>query len=228
MEANTDEDLAKWEYTFTNSSVVKMHDHRPSSAKSSSGCSSLLHSLDSTLTSDEVSRYYETPLSSVCGEEFIDAAILTGATGLDLNDAVEVVDLTNVDKKFPRKFSAAKASTSDPASPGGPGGSMTTRATPDQRVMGVQDNDQSAICEEVSKGCSSVTDERLDHECPPAVDSDDDQYEVETLLGKRRRGRGVQYLVKWRGYPNRANSWSKTKDINADLVIAFEADLGRA
>ena len=35
----------------------------------------------------------------------------------------------------------------------------------------------------------------------------DDVYEVEKILKKRNRGRNVQYLVKWLGYPSEFNSW---------------------
>jgi Chromo (CHRromatin Organisation MOdifier) domain len=36
----------------------------------------------------------------------------------------------------------------------------------------------------------------------------DDYYVVEKILKSRRRGGKVEYLVKWRGYPDSMNSWS--------------------
>ena len=42
----------------------------------------------------------------------------------------------------------------------------------------------------------------------------DDVYEVEKILKKRGRGRNVQYLVKWLGYPNKFNSWVPASEIN--------------
>ena len=39
-------------------------------------------------------------------------------------------------------------------------------------------------------------------------------YEVEKILMKRGRGRHVQYLVKWLGYPNKFNSWVPASQIN--------------
>ena len=42
----------------------------------------------------------------------------------------------------------------------------------------------------------------------------DDVYEVEKMLKKRSRGRNVQYLVKWLGYPNKFNSWVAASEIN--------------
>ena len=43
----------------------------------------------------------------------------------------------------------------------------------------------------------------------------DDVYEVEKILKKRGRGRNVQYLVKWLGYPNKFNSWVSASEINS-------------
>jgi hypothetical protein len=35
----------------------------------------------------------------------------------------------------------------------------------------------------------------------------DDVYKIQSVLKKRRKGRKVQYLVKWLGYPESINSW---------------------
>ena len=70
----------------------------------------------------------------------------------------------------------------------------------------MQDTVQGAMREKTSKVCLSVADEKPNYERPPAVDSEDGQFEVEKLIEKRRFGRGVQYLVKWRGYPDTENS----------------------
>ena len=42
----------------------------------------------------------------------------------------------------------------------------------------------------------------------------DDMYEVEKILKKRRKGKNVQYLVKWFGYPDKFNSWVSASEIN--------------
>lgn len=105
-EPDSDENMVKREYAFINSTIEQMHDQGPSSTKSSFGCSTPLHSLDSSVADDEVPRCYKTPLSSVCGEEFIDPAILAESTAPDLDD-VEVVDLTSVNKVFSAPISAA-------------------------------------------------------------------------------------------------------------------------
>ena len=38
-------------------------------------------------------------------------------------------------------------------------------------------------------------------EPPPNLVKGEEVYEVETILNHRKRGRGYQYFVKWRGYP---------------------------
>jgi hypothetical protein len=41
----------------------------------------------------------------------------------------------------------------------------------------------------------------------------DDVYKIETILKKRKKGRKVQYLVKWLGYPGSFNSWIFKQDL---------------
>ena len=46
-------------------------------------------------------------------------------------------------------------------------------------------------------------------------------YEVEKILKKRGKGKNVQYLVKWSGYPDKFNSWVSASEINS-LKTTFE------
>ena len=41
----------------------------------------------------------------------------------------------------------------------------------------------------------------------------DDVYKIEKILKKRKKGRRVQYLVKWLGYPESFNSWIFNSDV---------------
>ena len=54
---------------------------------------------------------------------------------------------------------------------------------------------------------------------------DDSLFAVESVLKTRRKrnGRGVEYLVKWQGYPDKFNSWTDrlTKRVN-ELDSAIE------
>lgn len=56
---------------------------------------------------------------------------------------------------------------------------------------------------------------------PPVQVGSDVEYEIEKLLSKRKRGRGWQYLVKWKGYPDHDNSWISAKELknNASKTI---------
>jgi hypothetical protein len=62
---------------------------------------------------------------------------------------------------------------------------------------------------------------------PPAIDPEDNQWEVERLVSKRQIGRVVWYMVKWRGYPASENTWEKKKDIHHKIVAAFVIKLPR-
>jgi hypothetical protein len=42
---------------------------------------------------------------------------------------------------------------------------------------------------------------------PPDIMNDEEHYEVEKIRGVRKKGRGMQYLVHWKGYPNEEDTW---------------------
>ena len=56
---------------------------------------------------------------------------------------------------------------------------------------------------------------------PPPVIEGEEEYEVEAILDARRhrRGRKLQYLVHWKGYPNSDNSWVDHGDLNAPELL---------
>ena len=57
---------------------------------------------------------------------------------------------------------------------------------------------------------------------PPDLIDGEEEYEVEEILQswKFGKGRKVQYLVKWKGYPESENQWVDWDDLHADEVIA--------
>ena len=44
-------------------------------------------------------------------------------------------------------------------------------------------------------------------EPPPETVEGEEEFEVEAITGHQKRGKGYQYLVKWKGYPMADNSW---------------------
>ena len=57
---------------------------------------------------------------------------------------------------------------------------------------------------------------------PPDLIDGEEEYEVEEILQSRkfRRGHKVQYLVKWKGYPESDNQWVDWNDLHAEEAIA--------
>jgi transposase InsO family protein len=63
---------------------------------------------------------------------------------------------------------------------------------------------------------------------PGPVELDDgeetsNRYEVEALVEKRKKGKQIQYLVKWKGWPKEYNEWVQVKNVDESLVRDFEA-----
>ena len=48
---------------------------------------------------------------------------------------------------------------------------------------------------------------------PPIIIDDEEEYEVEEILDCRKRGRGYQYLVKWKDYTPDNNSWEPASNL---------------
>ena len=57
---------------------------------------------------------------------------------------------------------------------------------------------------------------------PPDLIDGEEEYKVEHVLAKRRIGQchQLQYLVKWKGYPDADNQWINVQDMSADEAIA--------
>ena len=66
---------------------------------------------------------------------------------------------------------------------------------------------------------------------PPDLIDEEEEYEVESIRDTRRKGRGktLQYLVHWKGYPSSEDSWVDHKDLNApELLKEFHNDSATA
>jgi hypothetical protein len=62
---------------------------------------------------------------------------------------------------------------------------------------------------------------------PPDLINREEEYEVEQIVASRRFGQGhkLQYLVKWKGYPEAENQWVAKEDIFAEDAIREFQDL---
>ena len=66
---------------------------------------------------------------------------------------------------------------------------------------------------------------------PPEVISDEEEYEVEEILDSCCQCGHVQYLVKWKGYPNCDNQWElpanlgNAEDILQDFLLKYPGKL---
>jgi hypothetical protein len=56
---------------------------------------------------------------------------------------------------------------------------------------------------------------------PPDLIDGEEEYEVEQIHTHQRRGRSktLQYLIKWKGYPESNNTWEDTDQIHAPALI---------
>jgi transposase InsO family protein len=56
-----------------------------------------------------------------------------------------------------------------------------------------------------------------------------DHFEIEDILDQRSSSEGIEYLVKWRGFSHRYNSWVRREDLAADeLLERFERERAAA
>ena len=55
---------------------------------------------------------------------------------------------------------------------------------------------------------------------PPEMIEGEEEYEVEAILKHCKRGKGYQYLVKWKGYPTEENQWEPATHLeNAGTIL---------
>jgi len=54
---------------------------------------------------------------------------------------------------------------------------------------------------------------------PPIIINDEQEYEVEEILDKRKYYGKTQYLIKWKGYPISEASWEPVENLNCDQLL---------
>jgi hypothetical protein len=57
---------------------------------------------------------------------------------------------------------------------------------------------------------------------PPDLINGEEEYEIERVVDLQHHGRGgkIQYLIKWKGYPDSENQWVSWDDVNAPELLA--------
>ncbi|KIN98979.1 hypothetical protein M404DRAFT_30943 [Pisolithus tinctorius Marx 270] len=56
---------------------------------------------------------------------------------------------------------------------------------------------------------------------PPDLINEEEEYEVEAIVGHKRSSRGHAFLIKWKGYPSSENSWQKESHLeHADDTLS--------
>ena len=56
---------------------------------------------------------------------------------------------------------------------------------------------------------------------PPDLIEGEEEYEVESIQNSRFFRRQLQYLVKWKGYPDSDNEWIAASDAHADDLLTL-------
>ncbi|XP_041423618.1 uncharacterized protein LOC121395101 [Xenopus laevis] len=54
---------------------------------------------------------------------------------------------------------------------------------------------------------------------PPVIVDNQEEFVVEQILDVRRRGKRLQYLIKWKGYGPEENSWEPSSNIHAPRLL---------
>ena len=55
-------------------------------------------------------------------------------------------------------------------------------------------------------------------------DQDEDVYEVEAVVGARKKGKSMEYLIKWKGYDASENTWEPAKNVSDALIAQYHGE----
>lgn len=50
----------------------------------------------------------------------------------------------------------------------------------------------------------------------------EDEFEVEKIVEVKGKGKNIQYMVKWKNYPDSDNTWESASDLPKNIITAFE------
>ena len=70
---------------------------------------------------------------------------------------------------------------------------------------------------------NQIPQRKITHPEPIEILPDSERYEVESILNSRKRGRGIQYLVKWKNFEPIYNTWEPSRNIDqaTELINQF-------
>ena len=51
--------------------------------------------------------------------------------------------------------------------------------------------------------------------------SKEERYYIERIVDKRKKNGAIEYLIKWKGYPESANTWEPDTYLNSRLYIIY-------
>lgn len=74
-------------------------------------------------------------------------------------------------------------------------------------------------CTKTPKVAALAPEEEEEEEEP---DVEPETYEVEYIVESRKKRRAMEYLVKWKGYPESDNTWEPAKNLADDIIAAFQ------
>ena len=59
---------------------------------------------------------------------------------------------------------------------------------------------------------------------PPELINEEEEYEVEKVLRHRKKGRLLEFLIKWKGYPEEEASWEPERNLTnaADILDQYK------
>ncbi|KAK9160140.1 hypothetical protein Syun_006481 [Stephania yunnanensis] len=90
-----------------------------------------------------------------------------------------------------------------------------------ERLTGEVDDDDENVGEEEDEEDEEEEEEEEEKERPKL---DEGFYEIEDVRRKRIRKGKIQYLIKWRGWPENANTWEPLENLQScsDVIESFE------
>uniref|UniRef100_A0A1J3K1G3 Chromo domain-containing protein LHP1 n=1 Tax=Noccaea caerulescens TaxID=107243 RepID=A0A1J3K1G3_NOCCA len=141
-----------------------------------------------------------------------------------LNDAGEAVEIVGESRKRSGDGGFASDDGGGGGGGGGSGESILREMGDDRRTEDGEDEEDE---EDEDDGGDEEEEEGEDGAQEERPKLDEGYFEIEAIRRKRIRKGKVQYLIKWRGWPETANTWEPLENLQsiADVIDAFEGSL---